>query len=123
MAKLINWMPLRELELMEERMRRFLEKPVVDRQPASAARTTPDKEGPLPVRGNGLRAAGEPPNSPFTPSKGGPMFTTHQPADALVEALRREHVSYELVPHQRTETAMAEAKTLHVDPHQVAKTL
>jgi Ala-tRNA(Pro) deacylase len=128
MAKLTNWMPLRELELMEERMRRLLEKPkpVVDRPPASAARATPDKESPLPVRGNGFRAAparDEVSNSSFTPSKGEPVFTTHQPADALIEALRREHVSYELVPHQRTETAMAEAKTLHVDPHQVAKTL
>jgi Ala-tRNA(Pro) deacylase len=47
----------------------------------------------------------------------------HQPADALVEALKREHVSYELVPHRHTETAMAEARALHVDPHQVAKTL
>jgi len=48
---------------------------------------------------------------------------THQPADALTEALRREHVSYELVPHRHTETAMAEAKALHLDPSQVAKTL
>lgn len=51
------------------------------------------------------------------------MFTTHQPADALMDALRREHVSYELFPHRRTETALGEAEALHVDPRQVAKTL
>jgi Ala-tRNA(Pro) deacylase len=51
------------------------------------------------------------------------MFTTHQPADALMHALRREHVSYELFPHRHTETALGEAEALHVDPHQVAKTL
>lgn len=51
------------------------------------------------------------------------MLTTHQPADALIEVLRREHVAYELIPHHRTETAVAEARALGVDPHQVAKTL
>ena len=55
--------------------------------------------------------------------KGGTMFTEHQPADALIEALRREHVKYELFPHRHTETALAEAEALHVDPHQVVKTL
>jgi Ala-tRNA(Pro) deacylase len=48
---------------------------------------------------------------------------THQPADALVDALRREHVSYELLPHRHTETAIAEAEALEIDPHQVGKTL
>jgi Ala-tRNA(Pro) deacylase len=48
---------------------------------------------------------------------------THQPADALLKELKREHASYELVPHRHTETAIAEAEALHVDPHQVAKTL
>jgi Ala-tRNA(Pro) deacylase len=48
---------------------------------------------------------------------------THQPADALIEVLRREHVAYELIPHRHTETALAEARTLGVDPHLVAKTL
>lgn len=57
-----------------------------------------------------------------TASEGTARFT-HQPADALVEALRREHVSYELLPHRHTETAVAEAEALEVDPHQVAKTL
>jgi Ala-tRNA(Pro) deacylase len=51
------------------------------------------------------------------------MFTSHQPADALMDALRREHVPYELFPHRHTETALAEAEALHEDPHQVAKTL
>jgi Ala-tRNA(Pro) deacylase len=50
-------------------------------------------------------------------------LTTHQPADALIDVLRREHVSYELIPHHHTETALAEASELGVDPHQVAKTL
>lgn len=51
------------------------------------------------------------------------MFASHQPADALMDALRREHVSYELFPHGHTETALAEADELHEDPGQVAKTL
>jgi len=51
------------------------------------------------------------------------MLTSHQPADALIDVLRREHVPYELIPHRHTETALAEASTLGVDPHQVAKTL
>jgi Ala-tRNA(Pro) deacylase len=52
-----------------------------------------------------------------------PLSATHQPAEALVKALKREHVSYELVPHRHTETALAEAKALDVHPDQVAKTL
>jgi Ala-tRNA(Pro) deacylase len=48
---------------------------------------------------------------------------TRYPGDPLVNALRREHVSYERFPHRRTETAMAEAEALAVDPDQVAKTL
>ncbi len=48
---------------------------------------------------------------------------TRQPADALVDVLRREHVSYELLPHRHTETAIAEAEALAVDPDQVGKTL
>lgn len=51
------------------------------------------------------------------------MITGHQPADALMKTLRREHVSYELFPHTHTETALAEAEALHEDPHQIAKTL
>lgn len=48
---------------------------------------------------------------------------TRQPADALVDVLRREHVSYELLPHRHTETAIAEAKALDIEPDQVGKTL
>jgi Ala-tRNA(Pro) deacylase len=48
---------------------------------------------------------------------------TRQPTDALVDVLRREHVSYELLPHRHTETAIAEAKALDVEPDQVGKTL
>jgi Ala-tRNA(Pro) deacylase len=51
------------------------------------------------------------------------MLAGHQPADALIEALRRDRVRYELVPHRRTETALDEAEALHVDPREVAKTL
>jgi Ala-tRNA(Pro) deacylase len=51
------------------------------------------------------------------------MISTHQPADALIAVLHREHVPYELLPHHHTETALDEAGTLGVDPHQVAKTL
>ena len=51
------------------------------------------------------------------------MVSTHQPADALIEVLHREHVPYELLPHHHTETALEEAGTLGIDPHQVAKTL
>ena len=51
------------------------------------------------------------------------MLTGHQPADALMNALRREHVAYELFPHRHTDSALAEAEALHQDPHQVAKTL
>jgi Ala-tRNA(Pro) deacylase len=50
-------------------------------------------------------------------------LTSHQPADALIDVLRREHVSYELIPHHHTETALAEASELGIDPHTVAKTL
>jgi Ala-tRNA(Pro) deacylase len=101
MAKPTTWMSLDELEGMERRMRRLLEAPVATTAPAPA---------PKPSR------------RPRTASRRSALFT-HQPADALVEALKREHVSYELVPHRHTETAMAEAEALHVDPHHVAKTL
>jgi len=48
---------------------------------------------------------------------------TRQPASALADVLRREHVSHELLPHRHTETAVAEAEALKVDPDQVGKTL
>ena len=57
------------------------------------------------------------------------MLTGHQPADALMRALRREHVSYELFPHRHTETALAEAvRRVHagmrvIDPALATETL
>jgi Ala-tRNA(Pro) deacylase len=88
-------MSLEELEAMEQRMRRLMQTPI------ATTRASPDRRSFMSTH----------------------LFTTHQPADALVDALRREHVPYELVPHRHTETAMAEAEALRVDPHQVAKTL
>jgi Ala-tRNA(Pro) deacylase len=70
-----------------------------------------------------LRRLLETPIAATPQRRGGPMITGHQPADALMTTLRREHVSYELFPHRHTETALAEAQVLHQDPHQVAKTL
>jgi Ala-tRNA(Pro) deacylase len=57
-----------------------------------------------------------------TEGRRAPRFT-REPAHALVDALRREHVSYELLPHRHTETAIAEAEALKVDPGEVGKTL
>ena len=51
------------------------------------------------------------------------MPATRQPAEALMKALGREHVTYELFPHRHTESAAAEARALGVGPHRVAKTL
>lgn len=93
-----TWIPLEELEHMEQRLRRLLSTPTV---PARAAESS------------------RPPGA----SRGGTMFTSHQPADALMDALKCEHVSYELFPHRHTETALAEAEVLHEDPHAVGKTL
>lgn len=69
-----------------------------------------------------LRASLEASRRPSTASRRSGLYT-HQPAEALAEALKREHVSYELAPHRHTETAIAEAEALHVDPREVAKTL
>jgi Ala-tRNA(Pro) deacylase len=102
-----TWMPLEEIEAMEKRMRRLLEAPAATTPPNSTATATATRALRRPVHG----------------AHGSPLLTTHQPADALLEALKREHVSYELVPHRHTETAIAEAEALHVDPSQVAKTL
>jgi Ala-tRNA(Pro) deacylase len=44
-------------------------------------------------------------------------------ASRLLDVLERAEVPYELLPHRHTETALAEAQVLHVDPHEVAKTL
>jgi Ala-tRNA(Pro) deacylase len=90
-----NWMSLEEIERMERRLRLLLETPT----------------------------GSAPPRPGRASRRGGLMITGHQPADALMKALRREHVAYELFPHRHTETALAEADALHEDPHQVAKTL
>jgi Ala-tRNA(Pro) deacylase len=50
-------------------------------------------------------------------------MNTHTPANALVDALRAQHIGYELIPHRRTQSAAAEARAIGVDPGDVAKTL
>ena len=50
-------------------------------------------------------------------------MSTHTPSNALVDALREQHVDYELIPHRRTQSAAAEARAIGVDPGHVAKTL
>lgn len=50
-------------------------------------------------------------------------MSTHAPSNALVDALREQHVDYELIPHRRTQSAAAEARAIGVDPGHVAKTL
>jgi Ala-tRNA(Pro) deacylase len=110
MAQRGTWMPLEEIEGMERRLRRLLETPI------PATRQRPGELTDAPRRSEASKRA-------FASRRGGPMLTGHQPADALMKALRREHVSYELFPHRHTETALAEAEMLHEDPQQVAKTL
>ena len=34
-------------------------------------------------------------------------MSTHTPSNALIEALREQHVDYELIPHRRTQSAAA----------------
>lgn len=45
------------------------------------------------------------------------------PSTALIEALAEQRISYELIPHRRTQSAVAEARAVGVDPAHVAKTL
>lgn len=45
------------------------------------------------------------------------------PTSALASMLESNHVSYELIPHRRTQTAAAEARAVGVEPEHVAKTL
>lgn len=45
------------------------------------------------------------------------------PSTTLTDALSEQHVSYELIPHRRTQSAAAEARAVGVDPAHVAKTL
>jgi Ala-tRNA(Pro) deacylase len=110
MAQRGTWMPLEEIEGMERRLKRLLETPI------PTTRQRPAELTDAPRRGEASKSA-------LASRRGGPMLTGHQPADALMRALRREHVSYELFPHRHTETALAEAEVLREDPHRVAKTL
>jgi Ala-tRNA(Pro) deacylase len=50
-------------------------------------------------------------------------MTTHTPPKTLVDRLEQAQIPYELIAHPRTDTAVAEAEALHVDPSQVAKTI
>jgi Ala-tRNA(Pro) deacylase len=43
--------------------------------------------------------------------------------DRLVSELERASVPFELIRHERTTSAAAEARALHLDPHTVAKTV
>ena len=45
------------------------------------------------------------------------------PSRTLTEVLDAKQVSYELIPHRRTQTAAAEARAVGEDPGHVAKTL
>jgi Ala-tRNA(Pro) deacylase len=50
-------------------------------------------------------------------------MNTLTPSRPLTAALDEAHVSYELIPHARTESAVAEAQVMGLDPKHVAKTL
>ena len=53
----------------------------------------------------------------------GSMTPTTTRAEAIVEFLEGEGVRYELIEHERTMSAAAEARTMHQSPDQVAKTI
>ena len=50
-------------------------------------------------------------------------MSVHTPSVALTEVLQANHIYYEVIPHRRTESAVAEAEAVGVDPGHVAKTL
>jgi len=50
-------------------------------------------------------------------------MTPHPAADALIEGLETAGIPYQTVPHERTMTALAEARALGVEPAEVAKTV
>jgi len=50
-------------------------------------------------------------------------MTMHAVPATLIRQLDDEQIAYELIPHRRTETALAEADALGVEPRQVAKTI
>ncbi len=50
------------------------------------------------------------------------MITLTAP-NRLVQQLEQARIDYELMPHRRTMSALAEARALGLDPHAVAKTV
>jgi Ala-tRNA(Pro) deacylase len=50
-------------------------------------------------------------------------MTVHTPPRTLLDQLAEAGIAYELLPHRRTDTAVAEAEALGIEPSQVAKTL
>ena len=50
-------------------------------------------------------------------------MNTSTQATVLIDVLNERHISYELIPHRRTQSAAAEARAVGVDPAHVAKTL
>ena len=50
-------------------------------------------------------------------------MSAHAASSALTDALQEHHIYYELIPHRRTQSAVAEARAVGVDPGHVAKTL
>jgi Ala-tRNA(Pro) deacylase len=47
----------------------------------------------------------------------------HAAPTTLAEELQSAGIPYELLPHPRTQTALAEAAALHVEPREVGKTI
>jgi len=50
-------------------------------------------------------------------------MTTRSTPQSVVDELERASIAYELIEHERTTTATAEARVLAVAPHEVAKTV
>ena len=50
-------------------------------------------------------------------------MSTHTASNALVDALREQHIDHEVIRHRPTKSAAAEARAVGVDPGHVAKTL
>jgi Ala-tRNA(Pro) deacylase len=51
------------------------------------------------------------------------MTTTHDVPSVLLDVLERGDISYRLISHSRTQTAVGEAEALGMDPRAVAKTV
>ena len=50
-------------------------------------------------------------------------MTVHNAPQTLLDQLEQAGIAYDLIPHRRTDTAVAEAEALGVEPSQVAKTI